>query len=69
MALSDLKKTEEKRKKTQYLTGKEVREIAKANQAEMRRLEKAKKVTEEAKTAAEEAKAAYDDLKSTIEDF
>ena len=43
MAVFDVKKTEEKRKKSQYLTGKEIREIAKANQAEMRRLEKAKK--------------------------
>ena len=43
MAVFQFKKTEEKTKKSHYLTGKEVRAIAKANQAEMRRLEKAKK--------------------------
>ena len=43
MAVLHFKKTEEKTKKPHYLTGKEIRAIAKANQAEMRRLEKAKK--------------------------
>ena len=35
-------KTQQKGTNKSYLTGKEIREIAKANQAEMRRLEKAK---------------------------
>ena len=45
MKVFKLKRTEEKKEKgnSHYLTGKEVREIAKANQAEMRRLEKEKK--------------------------
>ena len=42
MAMFNFKKKEEKTEKRNYLTGKEVRAIAKANQAEMRRLEKAK---------------------------